>query len=74
MHAKRDWFVKACSSSFRENNNEDLKVIVVTPIESLFTNINLDKYGTGDEPTLVKRHPSNLEFIDLDAKIDKSGV
>ena len=24
MRAKRDWFVKACSSSFHENNDEDL--------------------------------------------------
>ena len=44
MRAKRDWFVKMCSSSFRENNDEDLKVIDVTRIESLF-----DKYGIGDE-------------------------
>ena len=36
MCAKRDWFVKACSSSFCENNDEDLKVIGVTPIESFF--------------------------------------
>ena len=42
MRAKRDWFVKTCSSSFHENNDEDLKVIDVTPIESLFSNINLD--------------------------------
>ena len=46
MRAKKDWFIKACSSSFRENNDEDLKVIDVTPIESLFSNINLDKDGT----------------------------
>ena len=31
MRVKRDWFVKACSSSFCENNDEDLKVIDVTP-------------------------------------------
>ena len=62
MHAKRDWFVKACSSSFRENNYEDLKVIDVTPIESLFSNINLDKYGTGDDSTLVKRRPNMQSF------------
>ena len=43
MCAMRDWFVKTCSSSFRENNDEDLKVVDVTPIESLFSNINLDK-------------------------------
>ena len=68
------WFIKACSSSFRENNDEDLKVIDVTPIESLFSNINLDKDGTGDESTLVRRRPNDSEFLDLDAKIDKVGL
>ena len=62
MCAKRDWFVKTCSSSLRENKDEDLKVIEVTPIESVFSNINIDKYGTRDESTLVKRRPNNLEF------------
>ena len=74
MRPKRDWFVKMCSSSFRENNDEDLKVIDVTPIESLFSNINLDKDGSGDESTLVKRRPNDSEFLNLDAKIDKSGI
>ena len=74
MRAKKDWFIKACSSSFRENNDEDLKLIDVTPIEYLFSNINLDKYGTGYESTLVKRHPNDSEFLDLDAKIGKSGI
>jgi hypothetical protein len=74
MRAKRELLVKACSSISHENNYEDLKVIDVTPIESLFSNINLDKYGTGDESTLARRHPNDSEFIDLDAKIDKSGI
>ena len=74
MHAKKDWFLKACSSSFRENNVEDLKVIDVTPIESLFSNVNLDKYGTRDKSTLVRRRPNYSKFLDLDAKIDKSGI
>ena len=56
------------------NNDEDLKVIDVTPIESLFSNINLDKDGTRDESTLVIRRPNDLEFLDLDAKIDKMGL
>ena len=67
-------FVKSCSSSFRENNDEDLKVIDVTPIESLFSNKNLDKDGTRDESTFVKRRPNDSEFLDLDAKIGKSGI
>ena len=36
--------------------------------------MNLDNDGTGDESTLVKRHPNDSEFLDLDAKIDKSGI
>ena len=74
MRAKKDCFVKACSSSFHNNNDEDLKVIDVTPIKSLFSNMNLAKDGTRDESTLVKRRPNDLEFLDLDVKIDKRGI
>ena len=35
----------AATPEFCENNDEDLKAIDVNPIESLFSNINLDKYG-----------------------------
>ena len=48
MRAKKDCFVKACSSSFHDNNDEDQKVIDVTPIKSLFSNMDLDKDETGD--------------------------
>ena len=72
--AKKDCFVKACSSSFNENNDEDLKIIDVSPIRSLFCNMNLNNNGTGDESTLVRRSPNNSEFLDLDAKFGKSGI
>ena len=36
--------------------------------------LNLDNDGTGDESTLVKRHPNDSEFLDLDSKIGKSGT
>ena len=49
-------------------------MIDVTPIESLFSNINLDKDGTKDESTLVRRRPNDSEILDLDAKFDKSGI
>ena len=62
MRAKKDCFVKAYSSSFHDNKDEDLKVIDVSPIKSLFSNMNLDKDGTGDESTLVKRRPNDSEF------------
>ena len=74
LRAKKDCFVKACSSSFNENNDEDLKVIDVSPIRSLFCNINLDNNGTGSESTLLKKLSGNLEFLDLDAKFGKVGL
>ena len=58
--AQKDCFVKACSSSFCENHDEELKVIDVSPIRSLFCNTNLNNNGTGDESTLVKRRPNDL--------------
>ena len=57
-----------------ENNDEDLKVIDLSPIRSLFCNMNLDNNGTGSEPTLVKKCSDNLEFLDLDAKFGKSQI
>ena len=46
MRASKDAFIKACSSNSYENNDEDLKVIDVSPIRYLFCNMNLDNYGT----------------------------
>ena len=43
--------MKACFSSFHDNNDEDLKVIDVSPIKSLFFNMNLHNDGTRDEST-----------------------
>ena len=42
MHAKKDAFIRSCFSSSQENKDEDLKVIDVSPIKSLFCNMNLD--------------------------------
>ena len=39
MRAKKDCFMKACSSSFYENKDEDLKVIDLSPIKYLFCNM-----------------------------------
>ena len=36
--------------------------------------MNLNNNGTGDESTLVRRRPNNLEFLHLDAKFGKSGI
>src|SRR6187401_944888 len=72
MRAKREDYIKSCSSSYRENKDEDLKVIDVSPIRSLFSSINLDENRIGDYSAL--RCPDNSEFLDLDARIAKSGI
>ena len=74
MRAKKDAFIRACSSSSHENKDEDLKVIDVSPIKSLFCNMNLDNDGTEYDPPLPRRRSKNSEFLDLDAKFDKSGI
>ena len=50
-----------------------IKMIGVTPIETLFSNIKLDEKGTGDESTLARRSPNCLEGDDLNDKNDISG-
>ena len=57
-----------------ENNDEDLKVIDAYTIRSLFCNMNLDNNGTEYDPPLPRRRSKNSEFLDLDAKFDKSGI
>ena len=40
----------------------------------MFSNIKLDKDGTRDYSTLVRKRPNDSEFLDLDAKFGKSGI
>jgi hypothetical protein len=58
---------------FYRSNDEDIKMIGVSSINSLFSNIKLDEKGTEEESTLAKRRPHNSEGENLDEKIDKSG-
>ena len=55
------------------NHDEDLKMIDVSHIESLFTCLNINDKGTGDESTLVSRRLVCLEGDDLNDKNNKSG-
>ena len=63
MPASKDAFMKACSSNFYENKDEDLKVIDVSPIKSLFFIMNLDNDGTEYDPPLPRRRSKNSEFF-----------
>ena len=59
-------------ASSYENQDEDLKVIDVFPIKSLFCNMNLDE--TKYDLPLPRRRSKNSEYLDLDDEIDKSGI
>src|SRR3954465_3081272 len=72
MRATKDAFIKACSSNSYENQDEDLKVIDVSPTKSLLCSMNLDE--TEYDPPLPRRRSKNSEFLDLDDEIDKSGI
>src|SRR3989337_1560833 len=64
---------KAFSSDCFRKNNEDLKMIGTSPIYSLFSKTKIDNKGTGEESTLVRTRPDNLEGENLIEKSDKSG-
>ena len=73
LRAKRDFLEKAFSSEFFHKSDEDLKMIGVSFIDSLFSKVKIDEKGTGEESTLVRRRPYNSEGENLVEKIDKSG-
>ena len=55
------------------NHDEDLKMIGISPIEYLFTSLNINDKGTGDVSTLIEKRPVCLEGDDFDAKTEKRG-
>ena len=59
---------------FCENKDEDLKVIDVSPIKSLFCNINLHNDGTEYDPPLPRRRSKNSESQILMLKLLKVGL
>ena len=73
LRARREFLEKAFSSDFFRKSDEDLKMIGVSSIDSLFSKVKIDEKGTGEESTLVRRHPCDSEGENLVEKIDKSG-
>src|SRR3990170_6557315 len=73
LRAKREFLEKAIPPGFYCSNDEDIKMVGVSSIDSLFSNIKLDEKGTEEESTLDRRRPHNLEGENLDEKIAKSG-
>ena len=62
IRARHECLKKACS---RDENHEDLNVLGVNPIESLFSNVNPNDDGAGYESTLVEKCPNDLESFIL---------
>ena len=58
------------SSDFFRKSDEDLKMTGVYFIDSLFSKINIDEKGTGEELTLGRIHPNISEGENLVEKID----
>ena len=73
LRAKREFLEKAFSSDYFRKSDEDLKMIGVSSIDSLFSKVKIDEKGTGEESTLGRRHPNDSEGENLIEKIDESG-
>ena len=73
LRAKREFLERAFSSDYFHKSDEDLKMIGVSSIDSLFSKIKIDEKGTGEESTLVRTRPYDSKGENLVEKIDKSG-
>ena len=73
LRSKREFLEKVFSSDYSCKNDEDLKMIGVSSIDSLFRKDNIDEKWTGEESTLGRRCPNISEGENLVEKIDKSG-
>ena len=71
--AQREFLEKAFSSDYFRKSDEDIKMIGVSSIDSLFSKVKIDEKGAGEESTLSWRHPDNSEGENLIEKIDESG-
>src|SRR3989337_2943711 len=74
LRAKRECLERAFSSDCFHKNDEDLKVIGVSSIDSLFSMIKVDDKGTEEESTLARRRPNDSEGENLDEKKLKVGL
>ena len=73
LRAKREFLERSFSSDCCHKSDEDLKVIGVSSIDSSFSKFKIDEKGTGEESTLVRRHPYDWEGEKLVENFDTSG-
>ena len=60
--------------SLEDKSDEDLKMIGVSSIDSLFSKVKIDEKGTGEESTLGRRHPNISGVKILLRKLMKVGL
>ena len=73
LRAKREFLEKAFASYYSCKDDEDLKMIGVSSIDSLFSKDNIDEKGTVEDSALGRRRPNISEAENLVEKIDESG-
>ena len=66
LRAKREFLEQAFPPDFFRSNDEEIKMIGVSSIDSLFSNVKLDDNGTEEESTLSRRRPHDSEGEKLD--------
>ena len=74
LRAKREFFEKAFSSDFFRKSDEELKMIGVSSIDSLFSKVKTDEKGTREGSTLVRRRPIIQRVKILLRKLIKVGL
>ena len=74
LELKDIFLEKTFSSDFFRKSDEDLKMIGVSSIDSLFSKLKIDEKGTGDESTLGRRPPNISEGEILLRKLMKVGL
>ena len=74
LRAKREFLEKAFSSDYSRESDEDLKMIGVSSIDSLFNKVEIDEKGTIEESTLGRRSPNISEVKILLKKLMKVGL
>ena len=53
LRAKREFLEKSFSSDFFRKSDEDLKMIGVSSIDSLFSKVKIDEKWTGEDSTFI---------------------
>ena len=73
LELKENFLEKSFSRDFFRKSDEDLKMVGVSSIDSLFSKVKIDEKGTGEEATLGGRRSNISEGENLIEKIDESG-